>query len=489
MSSFKRTYTDTCPIAAQASQGAIAVIRTSGQGVIELLARVFSRPQALLNAQGNTIVYGWINDSAGSPVDEVLVSVYRAPRSYTGEDAADISCHGGSAAVKAVLETLRKAGFADALPGEFTFRSFMNGKIDLTQSESVMELVSAKTKQGLDHAVKRLSGILGKEINEIRDKLLEAVSAAELFLDYPEDEIEEELEHLPHRTTILDTVKKLKALAASYRREKLYQEGALAVIVGRPNAGKSSLFNALLNEDRSIVTGTPGTTRDWIESSAIVEGIPLRLADTAGLRTPSAAAKTESSGETESSSMEDAEILGIQRSRELAEEADIVLYTIDVCEGLNKEDKIFLSEHFEHSKQPLILVLNKTDIKQAPVSAFEKPKNGGLFSAVPVSAKTGEGIADLCISIAALLTKKTVKECDMIIDEAITGLGTQRQKELTEKTALLLEEALEMADKKEPLDLIAPLLRESLNVIGEITGEVSSADILETMFSRFCLGK
>jgi len=467
-----RNYGDTSAIAAQASQGALALVRTSGQGALELLAQVFSRPRALLDAPGNTIVYGWINDCGGCPIDEVLVSVYRAPHSYTGEDGADISCHGGSAVVKAVLSTLRKAGFEDALPGEFTFRSFMNGKIDLTRSESVMELVSAKTKKGLEHAVKRLSGALEKEIKTIRDTLLEAVSAAELYLDYPEDEIDEGLSS-SYRKAAEETLKRLQTLTVSYHRERLHREGALVVIAGRPNAGKSSLFNALLNEDRSIVTKTPGTTRDWIEASITVEGIPLRLADTAGLRDTS----------LNFSTTDEAEIVGMQRSRELAKEADIILYTIDTTidanEKLCKEDEMFLAE----ISCPLILVWNKIDLQEPPFSIKQLSKFPNVF----ISAKTGKGLEELCASVADLLSQKNSGMDDFL--EVNAGLGTQRQKELTEKAASLLEEALAMTDNNEPLDLISPLLREALNSLGEITGEVTSSDILELMFSRFCLGK
>ncbi|MDR2700887.1 MAG: tRNA uridine-5-carboxymethylaminomethyl(34) synthesis GTPase MnmE [Spirochaetaceae bacterium] len=464
-----RTYGDTCPIAAQAAQGALSLVRISGGGSLELLAKVFSRPKALLDAPGNTIVHGWIVDSA--PIDEVLVSIYRAPHSYTGEDSADISCHGGIAPAKTVLELLRKAGLSDALPGEFTFRAFMNGKIDLTRSESVMELVSSGTREGLERAIKRLSGALEKEILAIRDKLLEAVSVTELYLDYPEDEIdsaEEGTALFSCRQAAEDALQMLKKLSASYRRERLYQEGALAVIAGRPNAGKSSLFNALLNEDRSIVTEIPGTTRDWIEGSIALEGIPLRLADTAGLRSVSGA--------------DEAESRGIERSRNLAEEADIILYTVDGNEGLSEEDKVFLEKH----NKKVILLWNKSDLKEPPeyIRKNFAPVNKNRPLLVVLSAKTGEGIPALCASVTSLLTVR-----DPYVLESMCGLGTQRQKDLTEKAAFLLEDAFFKADNEQPLDVTALLLREALNTIGEITGEVSSADILETMFSRFCLGK
>jgi tRNA modification GTPase len=463
----KRNYGDTCPIAAQAAgQGALALVRTSGEGALELLSAIFSRPQLLLDAPGYTLVHGWITapaESGNAKIDEVLVSVYRAPSSYTGEEGADISCHGGTAAVHAVLETLRKAGFQDALPGEFTFRAFMNGKIDLTRSESVMELVSAKTRQGLERAAGRLAGALEREITAIRNKILEAVSATELYLDYSEDELlgEEAAGHLPHREAAEEALQRLHALGLSYQREKLYQEGVLAVIVGRPNAGKSSLFNVLLNEDRSIVTEIPGTTRDWIEGAIALEGIPLRLADTAGLRA--------------SPTADTAEIKGIERSRELIEEADLILYVVDGIEGITSEDETFLQKY---GVRPLFLIWNKADIK-GPAEDIK----GQFPELITVSAKTGSGLEELCSFMAHSIANSAPVELFS------AGLGTERQKDLTERAALALEGALKMADRKESLDLIAPFLREALDYLGEITGDKSSADILETMFSRFCLGK
>ncbi|GHV85183.1 tRNA modification GTPase MnmE [Spirochaetia bacterium] len=473
----KRTYGDTCPIAAQAAGlGALALIRTSGAGSLELLAKVFSRPQKLLEVPGNTVVHGWICKPGDTSlrIDEVLVSVYRSPRSYTGEDGADISCHGGSAAVTGILETLRQLGFQDALPGEFTFRSFMNGKMDLTRCESVMELVSAKTGRGLEYAVKRLSGALEKDIRAIRDTLLEAVSAAELYLDYPEDETGETDDQgiLGYHEAAEEAAARLRKLAAGFRRQRLYQEGALAVIAGRPNAGKSSLFNALLNEDRSIVTEIPGTTRDWIEGSFALEGIPLRLADTAGLRDQDEASLVEAQG--------------ISWSKTLIDEADIVIYMVDGGEGLHNDDETFLQNH----DGPLVLVWNKNDLQRAPAEL----KNRFCFQQnrrfAELSAINGNGLEALCLSITSLLLPQGA-ETPVFTGEGNfdAGLGTKRQNDLVQKALLLLEEALSMANREETLDLIAPFLREALDVLGEITGEVSSADILETMFSRFCLGK
>jgi tRNA modification GTPase len=474
-----RRYGSREPIAARATgRGALAIIRTSGDASLTLLARVFSRPRALRDAPGNTVVHGWIVDPEKTRpaetegprlVDEVLVSVYRSPKSYTGEDGADISCHGGEATVKAVLETLVKAGFSDALAGEFTFRAFMNGKLDLTRSESVMELVSAKTGVAAERALRRLSGVLERELHEIREKLLESLSAVEIFLDYPEDEIDGEAAGLlPRREVLEEALRRLETLAASYRRERLYREGAAVVLAGRPNAGKSSLFNALLREDRSIVTEIPGTTRDWIEASLSLEGVPVRLIDTAGLREGSA---------------DPVEEIGVGRSLEMLENADVIIYVIDGTAGVLGEDRTFLSAHCE---KKIIPVWNKADI--APPDSRSDFRPGEILlpeKLAAVSAKTGDGIEALCGVIAASLLDPSSED----FDSRSAGLGAERQKDLVDKAVSSLKEALSLADRREALELIAPFLREALNAVGEITGEVSTADILESMFSCFCVGK
>jgi tRNA modification GTPase len=460
-----RNYGDTEPIAAAATAaGALALIRTSGTGSLELLAAIFSRPAALRAAAGNTVIHGWITGENG-PVDETLVSVYRAPRSYTGEEGADISCHGGGAVTRAVMAALRSAGFADALPGEFTFRAFMNGKLDLTRSESVMELVCAETGMALEQAVKRLSGVLEREINAIKTALVEILGEVELGLDYPEDEISDEVGGESgsdtasfDRRAVQSLLGRLRKLLVSFERERLYRDGALAVIAGRPNAGKSSLFNALLNENRSIVSETPGTTREGIDGTFSLGGIPVTLADTAGIR---------------EGVLDGAEAQGIKRSRELLEEAAHVLYDIDGAEGQCAEDEARIA-----AGKALIPLWNKADCA-APAPAL-KEKYPDL---VEISAHNGTGLELLCQKMKSLLEAGTPDA------ETNAGLGTIRQKELTEEAALALEEALKLAENGLAAELIAPCLREAVNALGTITGEVSTADILEKMFSRFCLGK
>jgi tRNA modification GTPase len=474
----KPVYGDTGAVAAFATPlgiSALAVIRTTGDGSVELLSRIFSRPERLRSAKGNTVVHGWIaacSAGDGPPaekLDEVLVSVYRSPASYTGEDGADISCHGGIAAAKAVMAALKAAGFREALPGEFTFRAFMNGKLDLTRCESVMEIVSAKTNRGREHAVRRLSGGLEQEIREINSLLVETLAAAELCLDYSEDEAgaaqtngntvsAEDAGILPNRRLAEEALKRLRNLASSYRQERLYAEGALVVIAGRPNAGKSSVFNLLLGEDRAIVTDVPGTTRDWIEDWISIEGIPVRLADTAGLR----------------DSEDLVEKLGIKRSRELLDEADLVLYLVDGSVGITGEDRAFI----DGAQKPLIPLWNKADIAMPP-------PGGSLLA---VSAKTGSGFGQLTRAAAAALEQAAASSSPEG-DRPSAGVGTARQKELVDTALASLEEALALADRGEPLDLAAPALREAVNALGEITGEVAAADILEVMFSRFCVGK
>jgi tRNA modification GTPase len=501
----KANYGDESAIAAFATtpgNSALTLIRCSGKDSIELASTVFtsagtkSKPLAentslsnntslpnntspLKNASGNTVIHGWIVSKArestvSEKIDDVLISVFRAPKSFTGEDSLDICCHGGSTAGKAVMAALKIAGFRNALPGEFTFRAFMNGKLDLTKAESVMEIVSAKTETSRRHAVSRLSGSLHTEIDSIKKLLVEVLAAAEIYLDYSEDEISADAEEaegkLPKKDIALEALTRLKKLSASWRLERVYQEGITLVIAGCPNSGKSSLFNTLLKEDRSIVTEVPGTTRDWIEAWVSVEGIPIRLIDTAGLR------------ETGDS----VEKIGVERSRKLLDESDIVLYLIDGTQGLTNEDKDFIANIGK-----CILVWNKRDI--APM-----PKSFNAAGQIPVcvSAKNSDGLAELYAAITLAVSRKVfstneVGITDLQLHEELSpaALGTERQKNLVDAACAALEEALALAENDEPLDLIAPLLKDAVNSLGEITGEVSTIDILQEMFSNFCVGK
>ena len=487
----KAVYGTDDPIAARATpagESALAVVRTSGAGSIALIARVFSRPGALNTAAGNTVVHGWITSTMRGEktetaekllVDDVLISVYRAPRSFTGEESADITCHGGSAASRAVLDALRAAGFRDALPGEFSFRAFMNGKIDLTRAESIMEIVSAKTERGREHAVDRLAGALEREIQDIKTRLVETLARMELFLDYPEDEIDGAMDTEEILLPVRAPLARLRALAAAWQRERLYQEGALVVIAGRPNAGKSSLFNYFLREERSIVTDTPGTTRDWIEAALSLDGIPVRFADTAGLRDADYGDAGYGDTVCGDEAFDPAERIGIARSRDLISRADIVLYLVDGSTGITGEDRDFAAGMTVSA--PVLFVWNKADMVRAPAGSAELLSSALLHE---ISAKTGAGTEKLCEEIVRLLEGSAEAG-----EASAAAPGTIRQKDLIDEAAASVEDALARAAQNAPLDLVAPALRDAVNALGEITGEVSTAEILETMFGRFCVGK
>jgi tRNA modification GTPase len=356
-----------------------------------------------------------------------------------------------------------------------------------------MELVSAKTERAREHAVSRLEGKLEREIQVIKEDMIRVLASAELFLDYSEDEAyaggntsDEEAGHLPERRRLEDSLDRLRSLSRLYRRERLYQEGALAVITGRPNAGKSSLFNLFLGEDRAIVSGIPGTTRDWIEAWVSIEGIPIRLVDTAGLRDPAGVNILEN--------------IGIERSWALLERADLILYLIDGAEGFTAEDKAFLQSLYSGTatemkpsngqsdlsqlRVPLIVLWNKADLKPLPHMELG-------FAVREISAITGQGLEGLMSVIAAGLEDNcgAAETQSAWTGRGSSAPGTVRQKDLIDQSISVLEESLSLADNGGSLDIITPLIREAVNYLGEITGEVSTADILEAMFSRFCVGK
>jgi tRNA modification GTPase len=357
----------------------------------------------------------------------------------------------------------------------------MNGKLDLTRAESVMELVFAKTDRSREHAVNRLSGALEEEIRGIKTLLVRVLAGTEIYLDYSEDEFagtdpdDEAAGRLPGRTLAEEALARLRVLADSYGMEKLYRDGALVVIAGRPNAGKSSLFNRLLREDRAIVTDIPGTTRDWIEAWVSLAGIPIRLIDTAGLH----------------AAEDPVEKIGVARSRELLGEADLVLHLIDGTLGFTGEDRDFYRDTGfvatgGDRRPPVLALWNKADAAALPGFLPDQLAAEGVKQTLGISAKTGEGIPALIAAATAALEAPFGRAAG---ENPSPGLGSARQKELIDRAIENLAGALDLADRAEPLDLIAPLLREGVNALGEITGEVSTADILEAMFSRFCVGK
>ena len=462
-------------IATALAPAALGIVRLSGKNCIELVSKVFSRPKALLAAPGNTLVYGWIMDN-GKKIDEVMLAVYRAPKSFTGEDMVEIFCHGGPAVVTAIQTLMLKSGFRQALRGEYTFRAYINGKTDLTKAEAVKEIIDSHTDAGRSHAVGRLSGSLFEEIDSIKKLIIDTLASIEVEIEYPEDE--ETIADTFDRKDIELARDRLLTLADSWKGEKLYQDGARVVLAGRTNAGKSSLFNAILKEERAIVSDIEGTTRDWLESWASINGIPVRLFDTAGLR------------ETD----DVIEAQGVELSRNLASDADVVLYLIDSTTTPTPEDEDFI----KNCKEPLIVVWTKSDkvengvlgaaplgerVAENDASAAVEARGRHSPLQIQISSKTGTGIPLLFAQIAKILTS------GLTTDREQAGLGSARQRDSVAEALENVKHALISADDNYTLDAVVQDLEEALDCLGEVTGDVTPDDVLGSIFANFCVGK
>ena len=441
-------------LATPRGRSALAVIRTSGPNCIQTMAGAFSRPRSLMSGSGYSVHLGWILGSEGEKLDEVLITLFRAPRSYTGEDSVEISCHGGLAVVESILGRLRSLGFRDAAPGEFTFRAFSSGRLDLTRAEAVREIIDARTGRARALAVSRLAGSVGYIVDAAKEVAARQAAAAALALDYPEDETEQVLFDFP---AVRAARASLEALIATWTTGRLFREGILAALVGPANAGKSSLFNLFLKEERSIVTETPGTTRDWVEAALNFDGIPFRLVDTAGLR--------EGSGDA-------VENEGMRRTRELLSTADLVIAVADGTAGEKAARDFKRRERAAVRGKRIIHVWNKRDIA-------EPPPRGWL----PVSALTGEGFPEL----EALIKAKVLRGA-LPPESGAPVIESARQKKLLQRAVDALKRFDEDAGTVS-VDLLAEELREALDALGELTGAITRGDILKRMFGEFCVGK
>ena len=454
------SYTPEEPISAIATPlapGALGIVRTSGKNAIELVSKVFSRPKALKEAKGNTLVYGWIQDLSGNPVDEVMLGVYRAPKSFTGEEMVEVFCHGGTSPVLAIQKLFLSVGFSEAQRGEFSFRAYINGKSDLTKAEAIKEIIDSKTDISRGRAAGRLSGSLSAEILEIKNLIIRTIASIEAEIEYPEDE--ETIADAFDSSELFQAKKMLEELSASWASEKLYQDGARIVLCGKTNAGKSSLFNILLKEERAIVSDIEGTTRDFIESWISFDGIPARLFDTAGLR-------------------ETADIIektGVERSYELTEEADLILYLIDSSIGLTQEDEVILKDL--PANIPLIKIWNKADKLSGEKNIKINLENDNYA----ISAKTGTGLSELVAAVKEKLSKQGETT------RGRAGLGSERQKISCDEALKAVNHAIEFQEIG--LDAVVQDLEDALDSLAELTGETSPDDILENIFSRFCVGK
>ncbi|MDR3200312.1 MAG: tRNA uridine-5-carboxymethylaminomethyl(34) synthesis GTPase MnmE [Spirochaetales bacterium] len=449
-------------------QSALAIIRASGEGSIERMTPAFSRPEKLRAARGKTLLHGLITDPKnGEPVDDVMLSVFRGGEGYTGEEAFEIYCHGSLPGIRRILEILRGLGFRPAQPGEFTFRAFCNGKMDLTRAEAVQEIVSAQTGKAHSLALHRLAGSIAQRINAAKDILAEILAGMEIRLDYPEEDAPDSAAAGEARLLIAQAEEILERLLAGYTEGRLYQEGVCVAFAGRTNAGKSSLFNFFLKEDRSIVSEAPGTTRDYIEAVIPVAGIPVKFYDTAGLRDSSDPVETE----------------GVRRSRRLLDAADLILYLVDASQAkggrVPPEDKENILRLEEGSPSGRVLAAwNKIDIAASPLFGDDRAEDELLR----ISARTGEGVPELL----SALEKRLAPRHPIAGEETLTG--SSRQRDLLEKSLAAIRR-FRSREGKYPLDILAEDIREALNALGEITGEVTTEEMLALMFSRFCVGK
>lgn len=443
--------------------GGIGIIRMSGRDTFKILNKIFvmKNSKDIKEISGYTMKYGHIVEN-NRTIDEVLVSYFKSPKSYTTEDMCEINSHGGTVVMRKILELCLKNGANLAEPGEFTKRAFLNGRIDLSQAESVIDIINAKSEREAKEGIKQLNGFLSKEIFEIKQILLEIMTNIEVSIDYPEYDT-------PNVTNveILEKIdisrKKLEDLKDSFDNGKYIKQGIKTVIIGKPNAGKSSLLNAILNEDRAIVTEVEGTTRDTIEEFVNIKGIPLNLVDTAGIR----------------ESHDIVEKIGIEKSKKLAEEADLIIAIFDSSQNFTNEDLEILK--IAKNKKSII-VLNKIDLKQKITSDNPELKNLNK-NLINLSAKNKNGLNLLFEKINDMFN---LNEINLDNDVVITN---ERHKNLISTAIKNLNEAERSLNIGMPVDIIAINLKDVLHNLGEITGEEASEEIINEIFSRFCLGK
>ena len=435
----------------------------SGKNCFDVLDKIFEpkRKQKIEDIKGYTIKYGNIVDE-GNVIDEVLVSYFKAPKSYTTENMCEINSHGGNVIVKKILDLCLKNGAELAEPGEFTKRAFLNGRIDLLQAESVIDIINAKSDKELKTGVKQLKGFLSNEIGKIKQEIMEVMVNIEVTIDYPEYDVDDVT--TSQISTMLNSIEtKLKKLESSFDNGKIIKEGIKTAIIGKPNAGKSSLLNAILKEDRAIVTEIEGTTRDTIEEFVTVNGIPLKLIDTAGIR----------------EAKDEVEKIGINKSRETAEEADLIIAIFDSSKELTKEDEEILE--IAKNKKSIIL-LNKVDLESKI-----KEEDSRLLSVtdniISISALNNYGIDKLYEKISDLFD---LNEINLDNEVLITNI---RQKNLISKAIEDVNNTRNSIINNMPVDIIAISVKEILEDLGKITGEEVSEDIINEIFSKFCLGK
>lgn len=443
-------------ISTPAGNGGVGIIRISGNDSLKIIDKIF-KPIKKGEIKPFSLKLGHIIDEKGEIIDQVLVSYFKAPKSYTGEDICEINCHGGNIAMKKILELVLKSGAVLATGGEFTKRAFLNGKIDLTQAEAVIELINSKSDKESKASIKQLDGKLGKTIKNIEDNIISLLADIEANIDYPEYEDIEEVRREKIISVLEEQILELKKLEESFESGKVLKNGVLTAIIGKPNVGKSSLLNALLKEDRAIVTEIPGTTRDTIEEYVTIKGISLRLIDTAGIR------KTEDIVEN----------IGVEKSKKVLENAELVLLIIDGNVGITEEDKKLYEEIKE---KPHIILINKIDLNCKGIQLEDS-------NIIKISTKTGEGLEKLENKIEEMYNIKSLDAENEII---ITNI---RHKDLITKAVDGLEKAIKSIESGIPIDMISIDIKEAIKTLGEMLGESISEDVLNKIFEKFCVGK
>lgn len=457
------------------SNSGIGIVRVSGDEAFQVIDRIYKGKEKLSEAASHTIHYGFIKNGEET-VDEVLVSIMRAPKTFTGEDTVEINCHGGVFVVKKVLETVIQNGARPAEPGEFTKRAFLNGKMDLSQAEAVIDIITSKNEYALKSSVSQLKGSVKKKIEDIRKKIIYHTAFIETALDDPEhisvDGYGEEL-----RVVIDEILSELKKLIYSSDNGRIIKEGIQTVIVGKPNAGKSSLLNVLSGRERAIVTDIEGTTRDVLEEQIQLQGLSLNIIDTAGIR------------ETE----DKIEKIGVDKAKKYAETADLVIYVVDASRPLDENDEQIIE--LINGKKAIIL-LNKSDLdvittKENLQNYIDKRRNtnknaGKLAKEIPmidVSAKEEQGIQEFGIILKSMFLKGDISFNDEVY---ITNI---RQKTALEDAYVSLQKVIESIENQMPEDFYSIDLMDAYEALGSITGETIGEDLVNEIFSKFCMGK
>ncbi len=442
--------------------GGIAVIRISGDQALEIGDRIFRGRGKLSDAASHTIHYGFIVNEQNEKIDEVLVSVMRAPKTFTTEDTIEINTHGGTMTVQNVLTTVIKAGAVMAEPGEFTKRAFLNGRIDLSQAEAVIDIINSKNELSRKNALSQLEGTLSKEIRAIRQELVHLAARMQVLIDYPDEELEDVTEQEIEQI-VSQCAERAGKLLDTADNGKIIKDGIRTAIAGKPNVGKSSLLNSLARADRAIVTDIAGTTRDVIEESVNLNGVPILLTDTAGIRDTDDAV----------------EKIGVERSKKSIQEADLVLVMLDGSELLTDEDRSVLRA--THDKKRIIII-NKTDLGRPKYTEAVRAKANG-DPVLEISALTGSGLEELAEEIRRIYNF-----------HAMSGNSGAVITNMRHKQALLaareaLYRAADAIQSGMPADIASIDMNEAISALGEITGETVSDDIVNEIFHHFCVGK